>query len=178
MGTTAKRITRNRIVKGMKQGKGKVKRVKEEEVNDDEKNIQCSSTFPSDPAAQSRKRTQKSVNKKMRVKKEFHNSIAQNAAPAAVGSETTVKKKAMLIAEFLDRIYPYPPVPLNHYDTFTLLVAVILSAQTTDGKVVSSSRLFTLTPFCIFLSNCCAHTLHLLLSAVSLLVSRKYRLML
>ncbi len=177
MGTAAKRITRNRILKGInkgKGGKGKVKRAKEE-INDDEKSIQCSGAFPSDPAARSRKRTQKSVNKKMKVKKEFHNSNAQNAA--AVGSETTVKKKAMLIAEFLDRIYPYPPVPLNHYDTFTLLVAVILSAQTTDGKVVSS-RLFTLILFCIFLSNCCAHMLHLLLSTVSLLVSPKYRLML
>jgi len=32
-------------------------------------------------------------------------------------------------------MYPNPPIPLNYLDDFTLLVAVILSAQTTDGKV-------------------------------------------
>ncbi len=141
MGTTAKRAARNRVLKGMKRekgGKGKVKREKEE-IND-KKNPQCDTTFPADPG-QSRKRAKNQVNKKvMKVKKEWQNEFeddsAHNATAAAVGSKTTVKKKAMLIAEFLDRMYPYPPVPLNHYDTFTLLVAVMLSAQTTDGKVV------------------------------------------
>lgn len=35
----------------------------------------------------------------------------------------------------LDALYPHPPVPLNSVNTFTFLVAVVLSAQTTDGKV-------------------------------------------
>ena len=39
------------------------------------------------------------------------------------------------IMQTLDHLYPEPPVPLNHKDTFTLLCAVMLSAQTTDGKV-------------------------------------------
>ncbi len=35
----------------------------------------------------------------------------------------------------LDELYPDPPIPLDHTDPFTLLVAVALSAQTTDKKV-------------------------------------------
>lgn len=35
----------------------------------------------------------------------------------------------------LDELYPDPPVPLDHRDPYTLLVAVALSAQTTDKKV-------------------------------------------
>jgi endonuclease-3 len=35
----------------------------------------------------------------------------------------------------LDTLFPYPPVPLDNSSDFTFLVAVVLSAQTTDGKV-------------------------------------------
>ena len=35
----------------------------------------------------------------------------------------------------MDELYPKTPIPLNHKDSFTLLVAVMLSAQTTDKKV-------------------------------------------
>ena len=35
----------------------------------------------------------------------------------------------------LDELYPDPPIPLDHHDPYTLLVAVALSAQTTDKKV-------------------------------------------
>ena len=35
----------------------------------------------------------------------------------------------------LGQLYPNPPIPLNHNDEFTLLVAVLLSAQCTDKKV-------------------------------------------
>ncbi|MFW2382335.1 MAG: endonuclease III domain-containing protein, partial [Acidimicrobiales bacterium] len=44
-------------------------------------------------------------------------------------------EKADRIGEILDDLYPDPPVPLNHRDPYTLLVAVMLSAQTTDKKV-------------------------------------------
>ncbi len=44
-------------------------------------------------------------------------------------------ERAERIGEILDRIYPQPPVPLQHEDPFTLLVAVVLSAQTTDARV-------------------------------------------
>ena len=43
--------------------------------------------------------------------------------------------KADRIGEMLDELYPDPPVPLDHSSPYTLLVAVALSAQTTDKKV-------------------------------------------
>jgi len=43
--------------------------------------------------------------------------------------------KADRIGEILDDLYPDPPVPLDHKDPYTLIVAVMLSAQTTDKKV-------------------------------------------
>jgi endonuclease-3 len=44
-------------------------------------------------------------------------------------------EKAARIRRVLDEIHPRPPVPLDHRDPFTLLVAVLLSAQTTDAMV-------------------------------------------
>lgn len=44
-------------------------------------------------------------------------------------------EKAIKIASILDELYPHTPIPLIHMDSFTLLVAVMLSAQTTDKKV-------------------------------------------
>ncbi|HEX6883437.1 MAG TPA: endonuclease III [Planctomycetota bacterium] len=43
--------------------------------------------------------------------------------------------KLARIRATLDRYVPTPPIPLAHADPFTLLVAVVLSAQTTDKKV-------------------------------------------
>ena len=47
----------------------------------------------------------------------------------------TRREKAKKIGNILDRLYPRPPIPLRHADPFTLLVAVVLSAQTTDAQV-------------------------------------------
>ena len=44
-------------------------------------------------------------------------------------------EKATKIGELLDEMYPETPIPLDHIDPYTLLVAVMLSAQTTDKKV-------------------------------------------
>jgi endonuclease III len=44
-------------------------------------------------------------------------------------------EKAERIGEILDELYPEVPFPLDHIDAYTLLVAVALSAQTTDKKV-------------------------------------------
>jgi endonuclease-3 len=44
-------------------------------------------------------------------------------------------EKAKKIGQILDELYPLPPIPLGHRDPFTLLVAVVLSAQTTDAQV-------------------------------------------
>ncbi len=43
--------------------------------------------------------------------------------------------KAEKIVDILGRLHPDTPIPLDHTDPFTLLVAVVLSAQTTDKKV-------------------------------------------
>ena len=44
-------------------------------------------------------------------------------------------EKAERVGEILDDLYPEQPIPLDHRDPYTLLVAVALSAQTTDKKV-------------------------------------------
>ena len=44
-------------------------------------------------------------------------------------------EKAEIIGNMLDELYPETPIPLDHYSAYTLLVAVMLSAQTTDKKV-------------------------------------------
>jgi len=43
--------------------------------------------------------------------------------------------KVALILETLQAYYPNPPVPLDHRDPYTLLIAVLLSAQCTDHRV-------------------------------------------
>ena len=44
-------------------------------------------------------------------------------------------EKAAVIASMLEELYPEIPVPLDHSNPFELLVAVLMSAQTTDLKV-------------------------------------------
>jgi len=44
-------------------------------------------------------------------------------------------ERAAIVDRELDRLYPDPPIPLDHKDTYTLLVAVLLSAQCTDLRV-------------------------------------------
>lgn len=45
------------------------------------------------------------------------------------------KQKAAHIAQILEDLYPETPIPLNHEDDYTLLIAVLLSAQCTDARV-------------------------------------------
>ena len=47
----------------------------------------------------------------------------------------TKKQRAELVMTELEKLYPKTPIPLDHMDPFTLLVAVALSAQTTDKMV-------------------------------------------
>ena len=47
----------------------------------------------------------------------------------------TKKEKAHYIMEELEHLYPETPIPLDHSDAFTLLIAVLLSAQCTDERV-------------------------------------------
>lgn len=46
-----------------------------------------------------------------------------------------IDAKAKKIVNILEKLYPNPEIPLQHKDPYTLLVAVMLSAQTTDKKV-------------------------------------------
>jgi endonuclease-3 len=45
------------------------------------------------------------------------------------------KERVAFIAETLERLFPETPVPLDHSDAYTLLIAVLLSAQCTDERV-------------------------------------------
>jgi endonuclease III len=47
----------------------------------------------------------------------------------------TKKEKAQYIQTELERLFPETPVPLDHSDPYTLLIAVLLSAQCTDERV-------------------------------------------
>ncbi len=47
----------------------------------------------------------------------------------------TKKEKVAAIHSILDQLYPETPIPLDHKDPYTLLVAVLLSAQCTDARV-------------------------------------------
>ena len=47
----------------------------------------------------------------------------------------TKKQRAELVQTELEKLYPEVPIPLDHTDPYTLMVAVALSAQTTDKKV-------------------------------------------
>lgn len=47
----------------------------------------------------------------------------------------TKKQRAALVQSELEKLYPQVPIPLDHTDPYTLMVAVALSAQTTDKKV-------------------------------------------
>lgn len=45
------------------------------------------------------------------------------------------KERVAFVLETLQALYPDPPIPLDHKDAYTLLVAVLLSAQCTDERV-------------------------------------------
>ena len=54
-------------------------------------------------------------------------------------------EKVNFIIETLDKLYPKIPIPLNHTNSFTLLIAVLLSAQSTDVRVNKTTpKLFNL----------------------------------
>ena len=49
-------------------------------------------------------------------------------------------KKAKIILKILNQFYPSTPIPLKHKNTFTLLISVALSAQTTDVNVNKATK--------------------------------------
>lgn len=46
-----------------------------------------------------------------------------------------MKKKAQEIQKILNKLFPHPSIPLEHKEAYTLLIAVLLSAQCTDVRV-------------------------------------------
>ena len=55
----------------------------------------------------------------------------------------TKKERAKIVLEELERLYPKTPIPLDHNGPYTLLVAVLLSAQCTDKRVnIITTRLY------------------------------------
>ena len=55
--------------------------------------------------------------------------------------------KAKVIIKILDKFYPETPIPLNHDNVYTLLIAVLLSAQCTDERVNKiTPKLFSVAP--------------------------------
>jgi endonuclease-3 len=63
--------------------------------------------------------------------------LFRSPATRAIIGPPAVKRadKIPRIRAILDRLHPAPPIPLRHRDPFELLVAVLLSAQTTDAQV-------------------------------------------
>ncbi|MDP4664935.1 MAG: endonuclease III, partial [Flavobacteriaceae bacterium] len=53
----------------------------------------------------------------------------------------TKQEKVDFAIETLNRLYPEIPIPLDHKDPYTLLIAVLLSAQSTDVRVNSITPL-------------------------------------
>ena len=53
----------------------------------------------------------------------------------------TKKEKAAFVIQKLQEIYPEIPIPLDHKDPYTLLIAVLLSAQSTDVRVNQTTPL-------------------------------------
>lgn len=47
----------------------------------------------------------------------------------------TKKEKVQFVIDTLEQLYPKTPIPLDHKDPYTLLIAVLLSAQSTDARV-------------------------------------------
>jgi endonuclease-3 len=67
--------------------------------------------------------------------------MLRKAVPKRLGK----RERARIVADRLADFYPRPAIPLNHRDPFTLLVAVVLSAQCTDKRVNEvTPRLFAL----------------------------------
>ena len=59
----------------------------------------------------------------------------------------TIAQRAAIVAQELENAFPRPEVPLHHTDAYTLLVAVMLSAQCTDARVnLVTPALFAAAP--------------------------------
>lgn len=67
----------------------------------------------------------------------------------------TKAEKAAYVVDTLEKLYPQVPIPLDHTDPYTLLIAVLLSAQSTDARVN------TITPILFKRANTPYHMINL-----------------
>lgn len=61
--------------------------------------------------------------------------VVQNDLMSILVPQMTKMERAQFISNRLAELYPETPIPLDHKDAFTLLIAVLLSAQCTDERV-------------------------------------------
>lgn len=70
--------------------------------------------------------------------------MIRNEIVSATGSYPTRSARAAFVDRRLAELYPAPAIPLDHKDPYTLLIAVLLSAQCTDKRVnLTTPRLFS-----------------------------------
>jgi endonuclease-3 len=87
-----------------------------------------------------RKSAKKSVKKaaKKAVKKVAKKAVkvvVAKRAKAVDSNSPQVRERAARVGKMLDKLYPDPAIPLHHTNPFTLCIAVLLSAHTTDKSV-------------------------------------------
>ena len=63
------------------------------------------------------------------------NLVQSNWISRSIGIAMTKKERAAFVDDYLNKKYPETPIPLDHKDPYTLLIAVLLSAQCTDIRV-------------------------------------------
>lgn len=61
-----------------------------------------------------------------------HQTICQSVVTVA---NLNKSQRVAVVLQTLQKLYPDPPIPLQHKDAYTLLIAVLLSAQCTDARV-------------------------------------------
>lgn len=89
----------------------------------------------------------------------------------------TKAEKAQFVIETLERLYPNPPIALDHKDPYTLLVAVALSAQTTDKKVNEiTPKLFSVADTPLKMKNLSQEHIKNLISGIGLTNSKSKNL--
>lgn len=65
------------------------------------------------------------------------------------------RERAAIVQAELNKRFPSPDIPLDHSDAFTLLVAVVLSAQCTDARVnIVTPALFAMAPDAASMARC------------------------
>lgn len=65
----------------------------------------------------------------------MRNAVRKGGEKKSANSAAALQVKADEIDRLLDQYFPNPPIPLMHSDSFSLLIAVLLSAQCTDKRV-------------------------------------------